>query len=68
MWELRQTRAAARHQRCSANRGLAAGSLTLLIVFAVMFGMFLVLIQFLQAVLGWTRRCASAAALLPMAA
>lgn len=48
------------------NRGLAAGSLTLLIVFAVMFGIFLVLFPFFQAVLGWSA-LASAVALLPMA-
>jgi EmrB/QacA subfamily drug resistance transporter len=47
------------------NRGLAAGSLTLLIVFAVMFGIFLVLVQFMQAVLGYTA-LAAAASLLPM--
>ena len=45
---------------------LAAGSLTLLIVFAVMFGIFLVLVQFLQAVLGYSALRA-AAGLLPMA-
>lgn len=47
------------------DRGLAAGSLTLLIVFAVMFGVFLVLFPFFQAVLGWTA-LKSAAAMLPM--
>ena len=47
------------------DRGLAAGSLTLLIVFAVMFGVFLVLFPFFQAVLGWTA-LHSAAAMLPM--
>ena len=50
-----------------AHRGLAAGSLTLLIVFAVMFGIFLVLPQFTQAVLGYSA-LASAASLLPMVA
>lgn len=49
------------------DRGLAAGSLTLLIVFAVMFGIFLVLFPFFQAVIGWSA-LRSAAALLPMAA
>ncbi|HRE03277.1 MAG TPA: MFS transporter, partial [Ilumatobacteraceae bacterium] len=53
--------------RLFANRGLAAGSLTLLIVFAVMFGIFLVLPQFTQAVLGYSA-LKSAAALLPMMA
>lgn len=49
------------------NRGLASGSLTLLIVFAVMFGIFLVLFPYFQAVLGWTA-LKSSVALLPMAA
>lgn len=48
------------------NRGLAAGSVTLLILFAVMFGIFLVLFPYFQAVLGWSA-LRSAAALLPMA-
>lgn len=48
------------------NRGLASGSLTLLIVFAVMFGIFLVLFPYFQAVLGWSA-LRSAVALLPMA-
>lgn len=48
------------------NRGLASGALTLLIVFAVMFGIFLVLFPFFQAVIGWSA-LRSAAALLPMA-
>ena len=47
------------------DRGLATGSVTLLIVFAVMFGIFLVLFPFFQAVLGWTA-LHSAAAMLPM--
>lgn len=63
-WELHQ-----RHPlleiRLFGHRGLAAGSLTLLIVFAVMFGVFLVLPQFTQAVLGYSA-LASAASLLPM--
>lgn len=48
------------------NRGLASGSLTLLIVFAVMFGIFLVLFPYFQAVIGWSA-LRSAVALLPMA-
>ena len=48
------------------NRGLAAGSLTLLIVFAVMFGIFLVLFPYFQAVIGWSA-LRSAVGLLPMA-
>ena len=47
------------------DRGLATGAVTLLIVFAVMFGIFLVLFPFFQAVLGWTA-LHSAAAMLPM--
>lgn len=47
------------------DRGLSAGAVTLLIVFAVMFGVFLVLFPFFQAVLGWSA-LRSAAAMLPM--
>jgi EmrB/QacA subfamily drug resistance transporter len=63
-WELRQEFPLL-EIRLFANRGLAAGSLTLLIVFAVMFGIFLVLVQFMQAVLGYSA-LAAAASLLPM--
>jgi len=63
-WELRHEQPLL-EIRLFAHRGLAAGSLTLLIVFAVMFGIFLVLPQFTQAVLGYSA-LASAAALLPM--
>lgn len=49
------------------DRGLSSGSSTLLIVFAVMFGIFLVLFPYLQAVVGFTALQA-AAGLLPMAA
>lgn len=48
------------------NRALAAGTFTLLVVFGVMFGVFLVLYPFFQAVLGWSALL-SAAAILPMA-
>jgi EmrB/QacA subfamily drug resistance transporter len=48
-----------------ADRGLASGTVTLLIVFGVMFGVFLVLYPFFQAVLGWSA-LRSAAAMLPM--
>ncbi len=48
------------------DRGLSSGSLTLMVVFAVMFGTFLVLFPFLQVVLGWTA-LQSAAGLLPVA-
>jgi len=50
-----------------ADRGLSSGSLTLLIVFAVMFGIFLVLFPFFQAIIGWSA-LRSSVALLPMAA
>lgn len=49
------------------NRNLASGSFTLVIVFGVMFGVFLVLFPFFQAVLGWSA-LRSAVGLLPMAA
>jgi len=49
------------------DRGLASGTITLTIVFAVMFGVFLVLFPFFQAVLGWSA-LRSAAGMLPMAA
>jgi EmrB/QacA subfamily drug resistance transporter len=52
--------------RVFAHRGLAAGSVTLLVLFAVMFGLFLVLVQYLQAVLGFSALRA-ATGLLPMA-
>jgi hypothetical protein len=65
VWELRQEHPLL-DVRVFANRGLTAGSLTLLIVFAVMFGIFLVLMQFLQAVTGFSA-LRSAAGLLPMA-
>ncbi len=53
--------------RIFAIRGLAAGSVNLFVVFAVMFSMFLVLVQYLQAVLGYSALRA-ATGLLPMAA
>lgn len=64
VWELRQERPLL-DIRLFGHRGLAAGSLTLLVVFAVMFGVFLVLPQFTQAVLGFSAM-KSATALLPM--
>lgn len=66
VWELRQD-APLLDIRLFSHRGLAAGSLTLLVVFAVMFGVFLVLPQFTQAVLGYSA-LKSATALLPMVA
>lgn len=52
--------------RVFAARGLAAGSINLFVVFAVMFSLFLVLVQYLQAVLGYSALKA-ASGLLPMA-
>jgi EmrB/QacA subfamily drug resistance transporter len=49
-----------------ALRGLAAGSVNLFVVFAVMFSLFLVLVQYLQAILGYSALKA-ASGLLPMA-
>ncbi|MBK6855040.1 MAG: MFS transporter [Microthrixaceae bacterium] len=64
LWELRQEHPLL-DIRVFSHRGLAAGSITLLVVFAVMFGVFLVLPQFTQAVLGYSA-LKSAASLLPM--
>jgi len=66
VWELRASHPLI-DLRVFRNRDLAAGSVTLLIVFAVLMGIFLVLIQFLQAVVGYSALRA-AAGLLPMAA
>jgi len=52
--------------RLFANAGLSTGSVNLFVVFAVMFALFLTLVQFLQAVLGYTALRA-ASGLLPMA-
>lgn len=65
-WELRREEPLL-DIRLFADRRLAAGSITLLSLFAVMAGIFLVLFPFFQAVLGWSA-LRSAAALLPMAA
>lgn len=48
------------------DRGLSSGTLTLVIVFAVMFGVFFVLFPYFQAVVGWSA-LKSAVGLLPMA-
>ncbi len=48
-------------------KGLASGSVNLFVVFGVMFSLFLVLVQYLQAVLGYSALRA-ASGLLPMAA
>lgn len=64
LWELRHEQPLL-EIRLFSHRGLAAGSLTLLIVFAAMLGVFLVLPLFTQAVLGYSA-LAAAASLLPM--
>ena len=64
-WELRQDHPLLQI-RVFRNRTLTAGSVNLLVVFGVMGGMFLVLIQFMQAVLGFSAIRASLS-LLPMA-
>jgi EmrB/QacA subfamily drug resistance transporter len=52
--------------RVFRHRNLAAASVTLLAVFAVLMGLFLILVQYLQAVLGWSAVKASMG-LMPMA-
>lgn len=64
-WELRQT-GPLLDLRLFRERGLAGGSVTLLAVFGVQAGIFVVLFPFLQAVLGWSALRATLA-LLPMA-
>lgn len=64
-WELRQL-APLLDVRLFGERGLASGSLTLLVVFGVQAGIFVVLFPFLQAVLGWSALRATLA-LMPMA-
>ena len=66
VWELRQDHPLL-NLRVFRNRMLASGSAALLIVFAVMTGLFLVLVQYLQIVLGFSA-VSAAAGLLPMAA
>lgn len=51
--------------RLFSHRALSAGAIVLLVAFAIIFGIFLVLVQFLQAVLGYSALKA-AAGLLPM--
>lgn len=53
--------------RIFAIKGLASGSVNLFVVFGVMFSLFLVLVQYLQAVLGYSA-LGAASGLLPMAA
>ncbi|MCZ7630803.1 MAG: hypothetical protein M5U19_17980 [Microthrixaceae bacterium] len=65
VWELRHENPLLA-VRVFRNRTLTAGSVNLLVVFAVMGGLFLVLVQFLQAALGYSAIKASLS-LLPMA-
>jgi EmrB/QacA subfamily drug resistance transporter len=64
-WELRQP-APLLDVRLFRERGLASGSLSLLSVFGVQAGIFVVLFPFLQAVLGWSALRATLA-MMPMA-
>ncbi|MCB1255751.1 MAG: MFS transporter [Microthrixaceae bacterium] len=66
IWWERKQRAPLLDIRIFGDRRLAAGSVTLLSLFAVISGIFLVLFPFFQAVLGWSA-LHSAAGLLPMA-
>ena len=63
-WELRRTDPLL-DVRTFSNRGLAAGALSIMIMFAVMFGIFIVLFPYFQAILGWSA-LRSAAAILPL--
>lgn len=65
-WELRRRDAALLDVRLFRERGLAGGSITLLVVFGVQAGIFVVLFPFLQSVLGWSGLL-STLALMPMA-
>ncbi|MFE2865145.1 MFS transporter [Embleya sp. NPDC059259] len=66
VWELRRRDAALLDVRLFRERGLAGGSITLLAVFGVQAGIFVVLFPFLQVVLGWSGLL-STVALMPMA-
>lgn len=66
VWELRQDHPLLKLQ-LFRNRTLAGGSLSLLGIFGLMGALFLVLIQFMQAVLGYSA-VGAAVSLLPMAA
>ncbi|CAL9471904.1 Antiseptic resistance protein [Streptomyces sp. enrichment culture] len=66
VWELRRRDAALLDVRLFRERGLAGGSVTLLVVFGVQAGIAVVLFPFFQAVLGWSGLL-STLALMPMA-
>ncbi|RAJ44725.1 EmrB/QacA subfamily drug resistance transporter [Kitasatospora sp. SolWspMP-SS2h] len=65
-WELHRRDAALLDVRLFRERGLAGGSLTLLVVFGVQAGIAVVLFPFFQAVLGWSGLL-STLAMMPMA-
>ncbi|MER8070719.1 MFS transporter [Streptomyces sp. NPDC094034] len=65
-WELRRRDASLLDVRLFRERGLAGGSITLLVVFGVQAGIAVVLFPFFQAVLGWSGLL-STLALMPMA-
>jgi hypothetical protein len=65
-WELRRRDAALLDARLFGERSLASGSITLLAVFGVQAGIFVVLFPCFQAVLGWSGML-STLALMPMA-
>ncbi|MFC8128731.1 MFS transporter [Streptomyces sp. NPDC057302] len=66
VWELRRRDAALLDVRLFGERSPAGGSITLLVVFGVQAGIFVVLFPFFQAVLGWSGLL-STVALMPMA-
>jgi EmrB/QacA subfamily drug resistance transporter len=66
LWELRSAHPLL-DPRLFRHRGFATGSAGLLVLFMVMFGLFLVIMQYLQLVLGYSA-LRSAVALLPMTA
>ncbi|TKK91302.1 MFS transporter [Herbidospora galbida] len=65
-WELHRRDASLLDVRLFRERGLAAGSITLLVVFGVQAGVAVVLFPFFQAVLGWSGLL-STVAMMPMA-
>jgi EmrB/QacA subfamily drug resistance transporter len=66
VWELHRRDASLLDMRLFRERGLAGGSITLLVVFGVQTGIAVVLFPFFQAVLGWSGLL-STVALMPMA-
>ncbi|MGW6775700.1 MFS transporter [Streptomyces sp. NPDC055037] len=65
-WELHRREASLLDVRLFRERGLASGSITLLVVFGVQAGIAVVLFPFFQAVLGWSGLL-STVAMMPMA-